>query len=90
MPTVIFPRQLRQFTAGNAKHETKTTAFRTILDEIFALYPGLVGPVALPNGEIQPFIGIFVSGRRVSSEDMSTLSIASDAEVAIISAVAGG
>ena len=90
MPTIFFPRQFRQFTAGNAKYESNTTAFRALLDETFALYPGLVGTIASPDGEIQPFIGMFVAGRRVPLEDMGTLSIGSDAEITIVSAVAGG
>jgi molybdopterin converting factor small subunit len=90
MPTVLFPRQLRTYTCGDVQYSSKSTNLKALVDEVLNKYPKLVGPVVLPDGRLQPFVGLFVSGHRASIEDAASLSLREDSEVALVSAVAGG
>ncbi len=90
MPTVLFPRQLRAYTAGDAQYNASSTNLRDVISELFSKYPKLVGPVILPDGRLQPFVGLFVSGTHASLDAAEAHPLQHDSEVALVSAVAGG
>ena len=81
---------LRRFTDGQAQIEMKAGDIGECLHNLEDRFPSLKQELWNKEGGLNPFIGLFVNGENINSlQDLST-PLATDDEISIIPAVAGG
>jgi molybdopterin converting factor small subunit len=87
---VRIPAPLRAFAAGAQELQVEAGTLGDILREIGARHPQLVQRVLTPEGELRPFVNLFVgrSNARVLA-GLATVGPAGEV-VSILPAVAGG
>jgi molybdopterin converting factor small subunit len=87
---VRIPAALRTFAGGAAELRATAGTVGEVLREIGGNHPQLLQRVLTPDGELRPFVNIFIE--RTSVRAMSGLAtrVADGAVVTILPAVAGG
>ena len=87
---VRVPAALRAFTAG--EHELRTAAGTVgeVLREIARLHPQLIQRVLSPEGNLRPFVNVFVGRANVRGLQGLATPVPAGAVVSILPAVAGG
>jgi sulfur-carrier protein len=89
MPTIRVPSALRNFTGGASDVEVAATTVRDALAELDRRHPGIMAKV-LDNGNVKPFIRIFVGPDDITGLSGLDTKLAERDEVAIVPAIAGG
>jgi len=88
--TIRIPMPLRGHTHGAGEVQVEAGSVREALVALGAAHDGVLARVLAPDGELRPFVNVFVGSRNVRTLDgLATLLAAGDV-VAIIPAVAGG
>lgn len=83
LPRVLsLPTQTLELGAGGT--------IATVVFELNRLYPELTSTWAMPCGDVQPFIAIFVNGDRLPPLSASGHPLADGDRVVLLSAIAGG
>ncbi len=90
MALVHLPAQLRTRTGGQATAEVASGTVREIITALDHLYPGLRFNLCLENGELRPFVNVFVDGRNIRYASVLDTPVAAGAVVHILHSVAGG
>ena len=89
MPTVRIPTVLRKHTDGDAKVEADGATVGEVFQSLIAAHPGL-GEQLLTDGQVRGFINVYVEDEDIRYIDGLASPVASDDEIAIMPAVAGG
>ncbi len=90
MTIVHFPRQFRLYTDHHKKHLIDGSCVRDVIQNLVNQFPELIGPVFSQDLHPLPFVGLFLDGQPVVSEQDLRLSVNSNANLILINAVAGG
>lgn len=87
---VRVPAPLRTFTAG--EHELRTAAGTVgeVLHQIAAVHPQLIHRLLSPEGNLRPFVNVFVGRANVRGLQGLDTPVPAGAVVSILPAVAGG
>ena len=89
MATVRIPPTLRTATGGAREVEASGVTVRDLLDDLTERYPTLRGQV-FENGEIAPFVNVYVEGEDVRTLDGIETPVREGATVILLPAMAGG
>ena len=90
MSTVFIPTVLRPAVGGAKSIELDGGTVREVVDGLLARHPGLGGQLLTPEGELNRFVNVYVSGEDIRFQDGLETPIAAGDEVTILPAVAGG
>jgi molybdopterin converting factor small subunit len=88
--TVQIPPPLRPFADGAAELPVEAGTVGEALARLGADRPALLARVLTPEGELRPYVNVFVGERNVRRLDGLQTTLADRDVVAIIPAVAGG
>ncbi len=89
MTAVRIPPTLRNEVGGARQIEASGDTVRAVLDDLVAKYPAL-GAQILTDGEIAPFVNVYLGGEDVRTLDGLDTSVASGQTVILLPAMAGG
>ncbi|CAN5761122.1 MoaD/ThiS family protein [soil metagenome] len=89
MSTVRIPPVLREETGGNRTVEVHGANVAEALEDLFARHPELRQRVT-QDGELSPFINVYVNDRDVRYRDGLATEIGPDDTVILLPAMAGG
>ncbi len=89
MSTVRIPPVLREETGGDRTVEVRAGTVAEALEELFARHPQLRQRVT-QDGELSPFINVYVNDRDVRYRDGLATEIGPDDTVILLPAMAGG
>ena len=88
--TVRIPTALRPFTNGAGEITVDADTLRHALSEIERRHPGLSARILTPEGDIRPFVNLFVGENSARFMDGLDTPLSEGAIISIIPAVAGG
>ena len=88
--TVRIPTALRPFTNGAAEIGVEADTLGQALAEIEQHHPGLSARILTPEGDIRPFVNLFVGETSARFMDGLNTPVSDGAIISIIPAVAGG
>jgi adenylyltransferase/sulfurtransferase len=89
MTTVRIPPVLHAETGGKRNVEIAGDTVRDVLAGLLAAFPGLDGRL-LNNGELQPFVNLYVDGTDIEALDGLDTTVAPGATLLLLPAMAGG
>jgi cysteine synthase/molybdopterin converting factor small subunit len=89
MATVRIPPTLRTATGGAREVEASGGTVRDLLDDLTERFPSLGGQV-FADGEIAPFVNVYVEGEDVRTLDGLETEVADGSTVILLPAMAGG
>ena len=84
------PAPLRKLTKDQAVVESNGVTIEEVLADLEKNYPGIKERICDETGQVRRFINIFVNGEDIRFKEGTRTKIASEAEVSIIPAIAGG
>ena len=84
--SVRLPRVLSEAVGVGPRHEAEGNTLGEVLDDLFALHPGLRNHVLDEQGRIRPHVLVFVDGRRA---DIAS-PVGATSDVQVLQAVSGG
>lgn len=90
MAVVYIPTPLRRLTKGQAKVQSRGGTLVEVIKNLEDQYPGLWEKVFDAQGEIKPFVNIFVNDKEVRALKGKETPLQDGDEVFIIPAMAGG
>lgn len=88
--TVQIPPPLRPFAGDAAELRVEAGTVAQALDAVGAGRAALLARILTPEGELRPFVNVFVGERNIRRLDGLATPLAAGDVVAIIPAVAGG
>ena len=88
--SVKIPTPLRKLTEGNSTVSVSGSNITNIISDLENKYPGIKDRICEENGEIRPFVNIFVNGEDIRYLEGLNSKLSEDDEVSIVPAVAGG
>ena len=88
--SVKIPTPLRKLTDGNSTVSVSGSDITNIISELENQYPGIKDRICEENGEIRPFVNIFVNGEDIRYLEGLNSKLSEGDEVSIVPAVAGG
>lgn len=88
--TVIIPTPLRKFTNGLEIVEVEATTVKELFNQLDVRFPGIRDRLCESDGELRRFINVYINGEDIRFLERLETSVASDAEVSIVPAIAGG
>ena len=89
MTVVRIPPTLRNEVGGARQVEASGTTVREVLDDVAGRYPAL-GAHLFADGEIAPFVNVYLGGEDVRTLDGLETSVDAGATVILLPAMAGG
>jgi sulfur-carrier protein len=87
---VRIPAPLRKLTKEQAVVDVQGKTVEEVLADLEKNYPGIKERICDENGQIRRFINVFVNGEDIRFKEGAKTSIADNAEISIIPAIAGG
>ncbi|HXH95818.1 MAG TPA: pyridoxal-phosphate dependent enzyme [Gaiellaceae bacterium] len=89
MTTVRIPPTLRAEVGGARQVTAEGDTLRELLDDLVGRFPGL-GTQLVENGDIAPFVNVYVGGEDVRTLDGLDTSVPAGSTVILLPAMAGG
>jgi molybdopterin synthase sulfur carrier subunit len=89
MTKIRIPPTLRTETGGEREVEASGATVRELLDDLSTRFPGLHAQI-FDNGEIAPFVNVYVGGEDVRTLDGLETPVESNGTVILLPAMAGG
>ncbi|HEY5642119.1 MAG TPA: ubiquitin-like small modifier protein 1 [Woeseiaceae bacterium] len=87
---VRIPMALRPFVDGAELLEAEADTVRAVLEQLGARHAGLLQRIVLDDGELRPYVNVFVGSDNVRSSGGLDTTVRDGDVVSIIPAVAGG
>ncbi len=87
---VRIPAPLRTFAGNEPALRANPGTVGEVLDELGCLYPQLLQRILAPDGELRPFVNVFIGRTNVRGLDGLATPVPPGAIVSILPAVAGG
>ena len=88
--TVHVPLPLREFSDGRAAIELEASSVEQALARIRATHPALADRLLADDGELRPYVNLFLDGRDVRGLGDEDRRIEAVAELTIVPSIAGG
>jgi sulfur-carrier protein len=89
MTTIRIPPVLRDATGGQRQVEANGANVRELLESLAASYPQLRERI-LSDGELAPFVNLYIEGEDVRTRDGLDTPVQEGATVILLPAMAGG
>jgi sulfur-carrier protein len=89
MTAVRIPPTLRGEVGGARQVEADGATVRELLDDLAARYPAL-GAQLLENGDVAPFVNVYLGGEDVRTLDGLDTAVAAGQTLILLPAMAGG
>ncbi len=90
MAVVRIPSPMRQYTSGERAIVVDGHNLAQALQNLIQRYPALQARLFEGDGEVHPFVNIFVDGGDVRLGAGLNTAVRDDSEIAVIPAMAGG
>jgi adenylyltransferase/sulfurtransferase len=90
MPTVVVPSPVRRYTGGQSRVQVDGGTVRAAIGNLDQQYPGVKSRLCDEDGQIKPYINIFVNGNEIRALQGIGTVLAEKDEVSIVPAMAGG
>ena len=90
MPSIRVPSALRTFTGGASDVEISASTVRDAIAELDKKHPGIAAKVLLQDGNVKPFIRIYVGPDDIGDLGGLDAKVTERDEISIIPAIAGG
>lgn len=87
---VRIPTPLRRLTNQESTVQADGSDLSAVIDSLDTSYPGIKARLCDDDGELRPFVNIFVNGEDVRYLDGLNSAISDGDELSIVPAVAGG
>jgi molybdopterin converting factor small subunit len=87
---VRIPAALRSFTGGTHELHVAVGTVADVLAELRARHPQLVPRLLTPDGELRPFVNVYLDRSNIRSLQGLATRVPAGAVVSILPAVAGG
>ena len=89
MTSVRIPPTLREVTGGEREVPAEGDTVRELLEDLMGRFPGL-RPQLVEDGDIAPFVNVYVEGEDVRTLDGLETDVRPGATVILLPAMAGG
>jgi sulfur-carrier protein len=89
MTKVRIPPTLREVTGGKRELPAEGDTVRELLEDLMGRFPGLRTQL-VEDGDIAPFVNVYVEGEDVRTLDGLETDVKPDATVILLPAMAGG
>ena len=89
MRVVRIPPTLRNEVGGARQVEADGETVREVLDDLVERHPAL-GPQLLADGELAPFVNVFVGGEDIRTLDGTETAVRNGDSLILLPAMAGG
>ncbi len=89
MPIVMIPTAYRAPTFGQAEVEVAGATLLECLRAVEARFAGFLELVLDAQGDVHPFVKLFVNGDQIAQADLGGL-VSADDRVEVLAAIAGG
>lgn len=86
----VLPASFRPFTGGQRNVTVEADSTNEAIDQLVTKLPELKQHVIDQNGNLQPYINLFVDNQQVSDLKADSTALKDGSEILIISALAGG
>ena len=90
MPTLRIPTPLRPYTEGQAELTIQGSTVSQALDDLISRYPALKQHLFNGQGELRPFVNLFLNTEDVRHLDGQETSLKEEDRLMIIPSIAGG
>jgi sulfur-carrier protein len=87
---VRIPPTLRTETGGAPRVEAEGDTVRELLDDLTSRFPALRGQLLEDDGDVAPFVNVYVEGEDVRTLDGLDTPVEDDHTVILLPAMAGG
>ena len=89
MPTVMIPTAYRAPTRGQAEVAVAGASVLECLRAVEARFSGFLELVLDAQGDVHPFVKLFVNGEQIAPADLG-VSISAEDRIEVLAAIAGG
>ena len=89
MTSVRIPPTLREVTGGEREVPAEGDTVRELLEDLMGRFPGL-RPQLVEDGDIAPFVNVYVEGEDVRTLDGLDTDVTPGATVILLPVMAGG
>jgi sulfur-carrier protein len=90
MAKIRIPTPLRKFTGGAEEIAAEGATVSQIVADMESRYPGIKERLCEPDGRVRRFVNIYVNGDDIRFLKNLDTAVASNDEVSIVPAIAGG
>jgi MoaD family protein len=90
MTTLKVPSALRSYTDGEKFVEVSGSTVQTALQDLVSRYPGLKGHLYTSEGELRPYVNIYLNGEDIRTEDGEAIPLNEGDKLMIVPSIAGG
>ena len=90
MSTLKIPTPLRPYAGGQTKIEVQATTISGALDQLVDDYPDIRQHILNGNGELRPFVNLFLNGENVKDLQGDETPLNEDDRLVLIPSIAGG
>lgn len=90
MTTLKVPSALRNYTEGRKFVEVSGRTVQSALQDLVSRYPGLKGHLYTSEGELRPYVNIYLNGEDIRTEDGQEIPLKEGDKLMIVPSIAGG
>ena len=90
MSTIKIPTPLRPYAGGKSKIQVQGDTVAEILDQLVEDYPDIRQHIMNGNGELRPFVNLFLNGENVKDLQGAETPVRKDDRLMLIPSIAGG
>lgn len=90
MSTIKIPTPLRPYAGGQSKIQVQGDTVAEILDQLVEDYPDIRQHIMNGNGELRPFVNLFLNGENVKDLKGAETPLGKDDRLMLIPSIAGG
>jgi molybdopterin/thiamine biosynthesis adenylyltransferase/rhodanese-related sulfurtransferase/molybdopterin converting factor small subunit len=90
MPIVRIPAPLRSYAGKESEVRVAATTVRAALAELVSRYPALGGHLLAEDGNLRPFVNVFLGERNASEQGGLDAALGEDDVVLLVPSIAGG
>lgn len=90
MTTLKVPSALRNYTGGEKFVQVSGPTLRGALKDLVERYPDLEEHLYAPDGELRPYVNIYLNGEDIRGRDGDTIELAEGDQLMIVPSIAGG
>jgi molybdopterin converting factor small subunit len=90
MSTIKIPTPLRPYAGGQSKIQVQGNTVAEILDQLVEDYPDIRQHIMNGNGELRPFVNLFLNGENVKDLQGAETPLGKDDRLMLIPSIAGG
>lgn len=87
---IRIPANMRDLADGASECEVNAASVREAINELLSTYPDIAPRLVDADGEVLPFVNLFLNGKHVRDLGGLDHKIATDSELMIVAALAGG